>query len=353
MIFKQFVLETLGHASYLIGSEQTGEAMVLDVRRDVDQYYRYAQQAGLRIGYAADTHQHNDFLTGITELRQRSTLELLAGARAELGYQARRLADGDRFTMGEVELETLFTPGPTPEHVAFVLRDHGRGAEPLLLLSGGALLVDDVARPDLLGTAEATRQGVHDLQRTLIDKILPLPDHVMVFPTHVAGSLGGGSIGSMLFTTIGYERRMNRMLQCIVSESEFASRCIDLSALPTVPPYWRRMRGQNQRGPAPLGVLAEPPPLTPATFSCHIQNGAIALDCRPPEAFGSSHIPHALNVGLGKAFATRAGTVLPPDRPILLVLNDPGDLIEATWQLLRIGYEVPAGWLAGEWPPGE
>ena len=100
MIFKQFVLETLGHASYLIGSEQTGEAMVLDVHRDVDQYYRYAQQAGLRIGYAADTHQHNDFLTGITELRQRSTLELLAGARAELGYQARRLADGDRFTMG-------------------------------------------------------------------------------------------------------------------------------------------------------------------------------------------------------------------------------------------------------------
>ncbi len=154
MIFKQFYFESLGHASYLIGSEQTGEALVLDVRRDVDQYYDFARTAGLNIRFAADTHQHNDYLSGITELRRRSPVELLASARAELGYQARKLDDGGRLRIGEIEFEVMRTPGHTPEHISFLVRDHARGDDPVILLSGGALLVDDIGRPDLLGGEE-------------------------------------------------------------------------------------------------------------------------------------------------------------------------------------------------------
>ncbi len=350
MLFKQFFLPSLGHASYLIGSEQTGEAITIDVRRDVDDYYAHAREQGLTIRYAADTHQHNDYLTGITELQGRSPVELIASARAEIGYQARKLDDRDHLRLGEVDLEVMHTPGHTPEHISFLVRDLSRGEEPTMLLSGGALLVDDVARPDLLGSPESTRRGAQDLAATLKEKILPLPDHVMVFPTHVAGSLCGGNIGSMLFTTIGYERRLNKLLRCIVDEAEFERECLNLDRLPTVPPYWKRMRGQNQEGPAPLGVLAEPAALRPDAVERHVKDGALVLDCRQPEAFGGGHVPGALNVGLGTSFATWAGTIVPPDTSVILVLEDPSDLWEACWQLLRIGYDLPLGWLAGGIP---
>jgi hydroxyacylglutathione hydrolase len=346
VIFKQFYLQSLGHASYLIGSEETGEALVLDVRRDVEQYFNFARDQGVCIRYAADTHQHNDYLTGICELPQRSPVEILASARAELGYEARPLNDGERLKMGEVEFEVLHTPGHTPEHISLVVRDHARGEEPVILFSGGALLVDDVARPDLLGGEDEAHQAARALGESLKDKILTLPDHVMVFPTHVAGSLCGGNIGSMLFTTIGYEKRMNQMLQCIRDEQEFVKQCIDFDSLPTVPPYWPRMRKQNQTGPKPVGVLAEPPALNVKCFAEERDRGALVLDCRLPEAFGGAHIPRAYNVGLTSSFPTWAGSILPPDIPILLVLDWPSQLWEATWHLLRIGYDLPRGWLA-------
>ncbi len=347
MIFKQFYEPSLGHASYLIGSEQTGEALVLDVRRDVDDYYDFAREQGLRIAYAADTHQHNDYLTGITELETRSPLELLSGARAELGYQSRPLEDRERLSMGEIEFETLHTPGHTPEHISLLVRDRTRGEEPVMLLSGGALLVADVARPDLLGDEAEKRRNAKSMCKTLKEKILPLPDHVLVFPTHVAGSLCGGNIGSMLVTTIGYERKLNDMLVAIGNEQDFEDRCLDLGPLPTVPPYWRRMRKQNQDGPARLDTLAEPPALQPAEFARRISEGAVVVDCRAPEAFAGAHIPGSLNVGAGTSFPTWAGSVVPDEADILLVVDDPGQLWGIYWKLLRIGYREPVGWLAG------
>jgi len=157
MIFKQFYLESLGHASYFVGSEQTGEALVLDVRRDVDLYFEEAHRQGMCIRYAADTHQHNDYLTGICELPARADVQLLAGARAELGYPVRPMADGERLEMSEVSFEVLHTPGHTPEHISLLVTDSSRGDAPALLLSWGALLVGDVARPDLLGGPEQTQ----------------------------------------------------------------------------------------------------------------------------------------------------------------------------------------------------
>ena len=347
MIFKQFYEPSLGHASYLLGSEDTGEALVLDVRRDVDDYYGFAREQGLRVAYAADTHQHNDYLTGITQLETRAPLELLSGARAELGYRTRPLEDHERLSMGEIEFETLHTPGHTPEHISLLVRDKSRGEEPLLLLSGGALLVADVARPDLLGDEAEKRKNARAMCSTLKEKILPLPDHVLVFPTHVAGSLCGGNIGSMLFTTIGYERRLNEMLTRIENEADFEQRCLDLGPLPTVPPYWRRMRKQNQDGPDVLTTLSEPPALQPREFARCITAGAVVVDCRAPEAFAGAHIPGALNVGAGTSFPTWAGSVVSDDADVLLVVDDPGQLWSIYWKLLRIGYREPVGWLAG------
>jgi hydroxyacylglutathione hydrolase len=215
-----------------------------------------------------------------------------------------------------------------------------------VLFSGGALLVGDVARPDLLGGPEEAQKHAQTLCRTLQDKILTLPDHVEVYPTHVAGSLCGGNIGSRLSTTIGYERRMNEMLKHLDEQDQFVRECLNLNNLPAVPPYWQRMRKLNQMGPPLLDVLPEPPALRPDAFEHAQQDGALVLDCRQPEAF-AAHIPGALNVGLTMAFPTWAGTVLPNDADVILVLDKPEDLWQACWHLLRIGYGLPRGWLAG------
>jgi hydroxyacylglutathione hydrolase len=350
MIFKQFYLESLGHASYFIGSEATGEALVLDARRDVDIYFDEARSQGMRIRYAAETHQHNDYISGVNEISVRADIEILAGTGATLGYNARKLDGGDKITMGEVVFELLHTPGHTPEHICLLVTDLSRGEEPALLLSGGLLLVGDVARPDLFGGAGSAAANARDLFHSLHDKVMMLPDHVEVYPTHVAGSLCGGNIGSRLSTTIGYERRLNRWMK-ETDSARFIENSIKPERLPSVPPYWRHMRKLNQDGPPLLGVLREPPALTVEAFDRIRSGGIHILDTRSPEAF-SAHIPGALNVGIGSSFPTWAGTVLPFGEPYLLVVERSKNLWEVCWNLLRIGYGLPMGWLAGgmlEW----
>ena len=348
MYFRQFYLESLGHASYLVGDEATGRALVLDPRRDVGVYLDEARSHGVRISYAIDTHGHNDYLTGIKELAARQEVEVLGYADAPLGYSHREVVDGEMLEIGNVAIEVLHTPGHTPEHVSLLVYDRSSGDEPTLLLSGGALLVGDLARPDLLGGPDEARRAATAFCHTIQEKILwRLPDHVEVFPTHVSGSLCGGNIGSRLSTTVGYERKTNAVLARVSSSEEFVEECIRLDNLPAVPPYWRRMRKRNLEGPPLLGVLGEPPALSPAAFAEARAGGAVVLDARAPEAFAGGHIPRALSVGLGPSFATWAGTVLPPDAGVVVVLSDPEDLWEVSWQLLRIGYALPQGWLAG------
>jgi hydroxyacylglutathione hydrolase len=346
MDFTQFNLESLGHASYLIGSEDTGDALVLDPRRDVDVYLEAARRKGLRIRYVVDSHGHNDYLSGLSEVAARTGAEVLAYADADAGYPHRAVKDRQVLELGEVGIEVLHTPGHTPEHVSLLLCDRSEGDDPVILLSGGALLVGDVARPDLLGSEEETRRSARQLCQTLRERILSLPDHVQVFPTHVAGSLCGGDINSRLSTTVGYERRTNRVLRAL-ADGQDDDGCIDLAGLPSVPPYWRRMRSRNLAGVERLGVLGEPPAVDVEELKRLRDHGAVVLDARAPEAFGGGHIAGALNVGLGSSFPTWAGTVLPGDARVLLVVDRPDDLWEVTWHLLRIGYGLPVGWLAG------
>lgn len=347
MIFKQFHLESLGHASYIVGCPRSGKALILDPRRDVDVYFDEARRQGLRIVYAMDSHGHNDYLSGITELRLRQDVEVLAFADGGYTYEHTDVKDGDRISFGDVTVEILHTPGHTPEHVSLVVYDRELGDEPALLLSGGALLVGDLARPDLLGGEEEAREAAREYCHTIQERLLfRLPDHLEVFPTHVAGSLCGGNIGSRLSTTLGYERKTNAVLARVASSDEFVEECIRLDNLPAVPPYWRRMRAQNMAGVAPLGTLKEPLALKPSEFAERMEE-AVVLDVRSEEAYGGAHIPRALHVALGRSFPTWAGTIVPDGVPVLLVLQRPEDLWEATWQLLRIGYGVPVGWLSG------
>lgn len=345
MFFRQFHEPALGHASYLIGDEASGTALVLDPRRDTDDYFAAAREQGLRITYAIDSHGHNDYLSGLMEIAARSGAALLGFAEADLGYDHRAVKDREVVELGDLAVEILHTPGHTPEHVSLLVYDRSVGNEPALLLSGGALLVGDLARPDLLGSREQANAAAAAFTRTLRDTILQLPDAVAVYPTHVAGSLCGGNIGSRLSTTVGYERRTQEALRRLDAGDE--RDVVRLDNLPAVPPYWRRMRSQNLAGAALLDRPVEPPALQPAEFAAAMDAGAVVLDVRQPEAFGGGHIPGALNVGLGSSFPTWAGTVLDDGARVLLVLDDPQQLDEATWHLLRIGYERPAGWLAG------
>src|SRR3982074_1843947 len=159
MVFEQFYLESLGHASYLVGDEKTGRALVLDPRRDVDVYLESARMHGLRIAYAIDTHGHNDYLSGLSELRLRQDIEVLGFAGADLGYDHRSVTDGEIHEMGAGACEVIHSPAHTPEHVSLLVYDHARSGDPVLLLAGGALLVGDVGRPDLLGSPDAVRSA--------------------------------------------------------------------------------------------------------------------------------------------------------------------------------------------------
>ncbi|CAN5777552.1 MBL fold hydrolase [soil metagenome] len=346
MFLHQFHLESLGHASYLIGDESSGEALVLDPQRDVRGYFEVAREHGFRIAYVTETHGHNDYVSGICEIVARAAdIAVLASDAGAWGYAHRSVRDGEQIEMGDVGFEVMHTPGHTPEHMSLLVHDRAVGEVPALLLSGGALLVGDVARPDLLGDATQRRASADAMCEMLRTRILPLPDHVEVFPTHVAGSLCGGTIGSRLSTTVGYERRTNPLLSRLATGSE--GECMDLEDLPAVPPYWRRMRPQNLAGPALLGTLAEPAALDVDEVQRLHDTGAVVLDARQPESFAGGHVPGALNVGLGGSFPTWAGTVVPEAAEIVLVLDRADDLWEATWQLLRIGLGPPAGWLAG------
>lgn len=293
MFFEQFFLESLGHASYLVGSEQTGEALVLDPQRQVDQYFEVARAQGLRLRYALDTHGHNDYLSGLAELAARSEVEVLGSAAGTLGYAHRPVGDGETIEMGEVGIEVVHTPGHTPEHLSPLLYDGDAGEDPAILLSGGALLVGDLARPDLLGGPEEAAVAARVFCQTIQAKILNLPDYVEVFPTHVAGSLCGGNIGSRLSTTLGYERRTNDILARVSSTDGFVTECLRLDNLPAVPPYWPRMRGRDLAGVAPLGMLGEPPAMGVDAFARHRDDGATVVDTRSPESFGGAHIPGA------------------------------------------------------------
>lgn len=343
MKIEQFVVEGLGHASYLIAAEQ-GQAAVVDPKRDVDTYLAAAQRLNVRISYILETHLHNDFVSGSRELQAKTGATITASAAAELKFRYQPLRDGDRLTLGELSIEMIETPGHTPEHISFLLYGPDQ-ARPTALFSGGSLLVSTVGRTDLLGPDRAVPLA-RLLYRTLHEKIAPLPPDVTVYPTHGAGSLCLANAGEARVTTIGQELASNWALG-LLDEDEFIRR--SLEGLPPYPPYYKHMRPLNQAGPKILDVLPTLRPLSPNDVERERRRGAVVIDIRPVEAFARRHIRGALSIDLEPPFATWVGWLVPFNRPIVIVSDDERQRQheEVVRQLVRIGYEQLAGFLAG------
>jgi len=341
MFIEPFFVEGLGHQSYLIGSDTTKEAIVIDPRRDVQAYVERAQQAGLQIRYVLETHNHNDFVSGARQLAQLTGAQHVASAEAGLLFPYTGVGDGDELRLGELVVRVLRTPGHTPEHVSYAVYDTARTREaPLLVFTGGDLLVGTVGRPDLLGR-ELGEQLAPQLYDSIHDKLLPLGDGTIVMPTHGSGSLCGRGISATRTSTIGYEKLTNPAVRQ-PDKASFVRYVLDGD--PSIPAYYARMRPTNQAGPAPMTGV-EPRPL-PASEVQHLAgHGAMVLDTRTNIAFGGAHIPGAFNVPLGPMLTTWTGWLVPVDVPLVLVLERESDWTDVTTALQRIGFAHFAGYL--------
>lgn len=343
MILKQFYLNCLAHASYLIGDEQTHTAAVVDPQRDVDQYLTFAAEHDLRIGHVFLTHFHADFVAGHLELRDRAGATIYLGAVARADYPFTPLHDGDIVDLGRVRLQALETPGHTAESISLVVYDLDRSAEPQAVLTGDTLFVGDVGRPDLrvaLGWSANDLGGL--LYDSLRNKLLALPDHSVVYPAHGAGSLCGKALSKETVSTIGEQRRSNYALQPM-SKAAF----VDLVTAdqPDAPSYFTYDAILNtQERPTLDETLERVNAVTLDQVLALQVVGAQVLDTRDPAEFAAAHLTGSINIGLGGQYATWAGTVLSREKPIVIIA-DPGREHEAAMRLGRIGFDHVVGYL--------
>jgi glyoxylase-like metal-dependent hydrolase (beta-lactamase superfamily II)/rhodanese-related sulfurtransferase len=343
MYFKQFYLNCLAHASYLIGSE--GEAAVVDPQRDVDQYIDEASKEGLKIKYVIETHLHADFVSGHRELAARTGAEIVFGRKAGAAFPHHPVKDGDEIRLGKVILRFLETPGHTPESISVLIVDTEISPEPQKVLTGDTLFIGDVGRPDLAGskgyTAEKMASSLYD---SLRDKLLTLDDRVEVWPAHGAGSLCGRNISKETFSTIGLQRKFNYALQPMAKE-EFVR--MMTSDLPEAPAYFSIDAEINRSGARSLQDLPRPAELTPAEVDKLREQGVTILDVRPSAGFGAGHIPGSINIGLNGQFASWSGSLLEHDTAVVIVADDEEQVDSSIMRLARVGIENVKGYLSG------
>lgn len=348
MYFQHIYEKGLAQASYLVGCQATGEAMVIDPRRDIDVYLEAAEKNRLRITHVAETHIHADFLSGARELAAatgaRMYLSDEGGADWAYGFDHAGLRDGDHFMVGNLRFDVLHTPGHTPEHISFLLTDTPASDQPVMIFTGDFVFVGDVGRPDLLEKAagiEGTRvQGARDMFRSL-RKFRALPDHVQVWPGHGAGSACGKALGAVPSSTVGYEKIANWALR-IHDEETFVAEL--LAGQPEPPLYFAMMKKLNKVGPKVLGGVPHPARLTMAQFSEAMAKGVTLVDTRDKLSFAGGHYPGSLNIQDNNAFSTWAGWMLHYDRPFLLVAAE-SRIDELTRALIRIGLDDVAGYV--------
>lgn len=344
MILTQHYLACLSHASYLVGDETTGRAVVVDPRRDVGVYLGDAAAHGVSIERVIETHMHADFLSGHLELAAQRRDHLLRRIRRG-AFPIEPLRDGQRLSLGEVTLEVLATPGHTPESICVVVYEHPDDEVPYGVLTGDSLFVGDVGRPDLLASAGAGLSAemlARQLYRSLREKLLRLPDATRVFPAHGAGSSCGKQLSNETNSTIGEQQRTNSALQPM-SVEEFVTAVTE--GQPVRPEYFAYDARRNRELHPLLDEHAAPPLLDLDDVLARRAAGAVLLDPREPAQFAAAHLRGAVNIGLQGRFAEWSGDVLSPDRDIVLV-GDPELAPEATVRLARVGFDVVVGQLA-------
>jgi glyoxylase-like metal-dependent hydrolase (beta-lactamase superfamily II)/rhodanese-related sulfurtransferase len=348
MILKQFYLNCLAHASYLIGDEASGTACVVDPQRDIEQYVTFAREHQLTIKHVILTHFHADFIAGHLELRDAIGARIYLGRAASAEYAFTPLGDGDSLEMGAVRLEALETPGHTAESISILVFDRGAAPAdtPVAVLTGDTLFVGDVGRPDLraaLGWSAISLGGM--LYDSLHRKLLTLPDSSLVYPAHGAGSLCGKAISQETVSTIGEQRRLNYALQPMSKEAFVQLVTADQ---PLAPSYFTYDAQLNSRERATLSqaLARELKPLTLEGLLEAQAAGAQVLDTREASQFASGHLRGSINIGLVGQYATWAGTVLDPQKPIAIIA-DPGQESESAMRLGRIGLDTVIGYLDG------
>ena len=343
MFFRQYFLGCLSHASYLIGDEGTGRAVVVDPQRDIDAYLADADEAGLTIEKVIETHFHADFLSGHLELAAKTGAEICYGEAADADFPITHLRDGDKVPLGDVALEIRTTPGHTPESISVIVREHADDDVPYGVLTGDTLFIGDVGRPDLLSSEGVTADELaRQLYHSLRGKLMTLPDDTRVFPAHGAGSACGKNLSTETSSTIGEQRRTNYALKPM-SEEAFVQ--VVTEGQPTTPLYFSFDAHRNREAHALLDEHAPPPVLELDEVMVRRAAGAVVLDTRQHPEFAAGHLAGSLNVGLEGRFAEYAGDVLRPDDEIVLVC-DPGHELEAKVRLARIGFDNVTGHLA-------
>lgn len=363
MLFRQIVDEKLAQYAYLIGCQQTGEALVVDPERDIDRYVELAEQEGLRVVAVAETHIHADFLSGAREFAERfGTRVYLSGEGDEDwkyewagggAYDAVLLKDGDEFDVGRIRVRAVHTPGHTPEHIAFLVTDRGGGAdEPMGIVSGDFVFVGDVGRPDLLESAAKMAGAMEPSARRLwgsIQEFLELPDYLQVWPGHGAGSACGKALGAVPESTVGYERRFSPALDHARRGEDPFVRFI-LEGQPEPPLYFARMKRDNREGPPLLGDLPSPRKLALAELEEVVaRDDALLIDTRSDRsAFMARHVPGSLYAPLTKAFNTAVGSMVEDEATPLHLVIDAEDVEEAVRDLVRIGYDRIEGYVEPE-----
>ncbi|MGA1201983.1 MAG: MBL fold metallo-hydrolase [Planctomycetota bacterium] len=346
MFFHQFYLGCLSHASYFIGDERSGTAVVVDPQRDIDQYVAMAEERGMRIEHVFLTHFHADFLAGHLELRDRFGARLYIGRAGETEYEAVALADGDRFEFGDVAIEVLETPGHTPESVCLVLYDGlAEGIAPEAVLTGDTLFIGDVGRPDLFGSVGHTPESLGALlYDSLHGKVMRLPDETKVYPAHGAGSMCGKNLSAETVSTIGAQRLTNYALKA-PSREEFVA--LVTADQPEAPKYFALDAQLNKAEHPTLDAQLERAvvPISLARLR-EISGEVQLLDVRDAEVFAAGHLPGSINIGLDGRFASWCGTVLDPETPII-VIAPLGREREAILRLGRVGFDRAIGYLDG------
>jgi hydroxyacylglutathione hydrolase len=338
MFFRQVLHEDLGCASYVIADG--GEAAVIDPKWEIDEYLQLAEEHGFAIHHILETHNHADHVSGHGRLAAATGATIHVSAEAGVGYPHKPLADGDTVTVGEARITALATPGHRPEHLAFLIADTSRGEEPWLAVTGDSLFVGDLARPDL---AVEPQEGAHALFGSL-RRLLALDDFAEVWPGHIGGSLcGGAGMSEKPGSTIGFERRYNRLAR-LATEDEFVQALT--SNLAAQPPNFRRVVELN-RGPL-LTDAAPLEPLAAARVKQLLEEGATLVDGRATREFDAGHVPEAINVTMTRAaVGTRAAWVVDPESDVVVAAAGDAEAHELGRLLEAVGFRSLRGMLAG------
>ncbi len=356
MYLRQFYDDGLAQASYMIGCQATGDAIVVDPLRDIAPYLEAARAEGLRITHVTETHIHADFVSGSRELAAQTGATLYLSAEGGTDWQYAYAAgdhavlvhDGDRIQVGNIRLDVMHTPGHTPEHLSFVVHDTPRGVGPMGILTGDFVFVGDVGRPDLLERAAKVANTMEASAHTLFQSLRrfrELPDYLQVWPGHGAGSACGKALGAIPSSTVGYEKRANWGV-AETDEAAFVQAVLD--GQPEPPRYFAQMKRINREGPAILGGLPTPVERPAASIEALVAARAWILDLRAADAFAAAHVPSSISLPTSRSFSTWAGWLVPYDADITLLVSGENAAVTAAHaarELAMIGLDRVVGYL--------